>query len=231
VMFEPTPTSHTGSVPGYTRSSAQPSTGPSVSASPSASSSAVSPGTKPQRPENGSAGAAGRGDFRSTWLPGIVLGLCAALLLGVLPRTIRTRRRARRLAGADPEEVWAELRDTAIDLGVGWPEDRSPRATGAALAGPLSATPAGPAAMQRLVTTVEVSRYAPEAEQAIGHDVVVDTETCLDALWSGASPGARRQARWLPRSLRGGRTTPERPRTRHDLAAGTVDELNAQAED
>lgn len=231
VMFEPTPTSHTGSVPGYTRSSAQPSTGPSASASPSASRSAVSPGTKPQRPENGSTGTDGGGDFRSTWLPGIVLGLCAALLLGVLPRTIRTRRRARRLADASPEEMWAELRDTAIDLGVGWPEDRSPRATGVALAAPLSATPAGPAAMQRLVTTVEVSRYAPEAEQAIGHDVVVDTETCLDALWSGASPGARRRARWLPRSLRGRRTTPARPRTRHEMAAGTVDELNPRAED
>ena len=45
------------------------------------------------------------------------------------PRPCRRRRRERRLAGGDPELVWAELRDTAIDLGVPWPAGRSPRAT------------------------------------------------------------------------------------------------------
>lgn len=223
VMFEPTPTSHTRAVPGYTRASAQPSTGPSASASASTTRPTKSSGVSPQRPETGTTGQAGPDDLLTTWLPAMGIGVCALLLLGALPRALRRRRRARRLATATPEEVWAELRDTAIDLGVSWPEDRSPRATGLALAGRVTSASDGPAALRRIVTTLETARYAPPGE-TVDSQLVADTEICLEALRDGSSTAAQRQARWLPRSLRR-RTTRGGTRVKN-VAPGAVDQLD-----
>ena len=47
------------------------------------------------------------------------------------PGAVRRAQRRRRLAASDPvhlaEGAWAELRATALDLGLDWPEQRSPR--------------------------------------------------------------------------------------------------------
>jgi transglutaminase-like putative cysteine protease len=229
VMFEPTPTSHTVAVPGYTRASALPSTGPSASTTPSTVRPPTSPGSKP-RPETGTSGQDASTGVLTTWLPAVGVGTFALLLLGALPRALRRRRRTHRLAAATPEEMWAELRDTAIDLGVPWPEERSPRATGLALADTVASVPEAPAALRRLVTTLETARYAPAGEQSPFDDqLAADTETCLGALRDGASPTARRRARWWPRSLRR-RTTRSRARVRQELASGAVDQLDPPAD-
>lgn len=229
VMFEPTPTSHTVAVPGYTRPTAQPSSGPSATATPSTVRPSISAGTKP-RPETGSSGQDTSSELLTTWLPAVGVGAFALLLLGALPRALRRRRRARRMAAATPEEMWAELRDTAIDLGVPWPEERSPRATGLALAGTVNSVPEAPAALRRLVTTLETARYAPAGEQPpLDDQLAVDTETCLEALRDGASPAAQRRARWWPRSLHR-RTTRSGAGVRQEHASGVVDQLDPPAD-
>ncbi len=72
------------------------------------------------------------------WAWGAVLGgtaaavkapgglVCVAVALVGLPAAATFTDRVRRLAG-DLESVWAELRDTAVDLGVPWQSGRSPR--------------------------------------------------------------------------------------------------------
>jgi hypothetical protein len=151
------------------------------------------------------------------------------LLLGLLPRAIRRRRRVRRLAAATPEEVWAELRDTAVDLGVPWPAGKSPRVTGRALAGAVKTLPDAPVALRRVVAALEMERYAPAAERTAAADqLVIDVETCLDALRDGSESGAQRRAAWWPRSLLQ-RTTRDRTLGRRDLAPGSVDRLDDQS--
>ena len=57
--------------------------------------------------------------------------LLVLLVLGLVPALVRVILRRRRLSSADPvhlaEGAWAELRATALDLGLDWPEQRSPR--------------------------------------------------------------------------------------------------------
>lgn len=60
-----------------------------------------------------------------------LLGVLAGLLLALVPALIRIGRRRRRLQTArrhgDPDALWAELSDTAVDLGYVWSPARSPR--------------------------------------------------------------------------------------------------------
>jgi len=61
----------------------------------------------------------------------VVLGLLVVIALLLLPAMLRWTRRRRRLAAArrdgDAEALWAELSDTAVDLGYVWSPARSPR--------------------------------------------------------------------------------------------------------
>src|SRR5262249_8879907 len=84
-----------------------------------------------------------------------------------LPRLIRRSRRARRLAGG-AEDAWAELRDTAVDLGVSWPTGRSPRETGACVSASFGAEPDGPPP----VRPARGSGLAPDAERALDRIVL-----------------------------------------------------------
>src|SRR5262249_32775697 len=144
--------------------------------------------------------------------------LVVLALLGLVPSVVRRERRRRRLEGR-AEEAWAELRDSAIDLGVSWPANRSPHETGYQLAAwfgpepdgaPLGRPPRGrglaPGAeysLDRIVLTLEQVRYARSADDvpgALGEDV----RTCIEALEWGCTRGTLRRARWLPRSVLGG---------------------------
>jgi hypothetical protein len=229
VRFEPTPAGRAQGVPGYTsqdvpvvnptggitnnpRLSEEPSRGESASSDPSES-----------------AGASSTSDSGTgSWWVGALAGgagLVVLALLALLPRTLRRSRREQRLGGG-PEEAWAELRATAQDLGVPWPEARSPRATRQHLVRYLGKPvghdtperpPHGPRvapeavrALDRIVRALELSRYAREGGG--GESPRADVETCMAALHGGAPRSARRRAEWWPRSVVGTRAR-RRPRT------------------
>jgi transglutaminase-like putative cysteine protease len=245
VRFEPTPAGRAEGVPGYTaqdvpvvnptegltnnpRADDLPTRNPNANASPSAAAGA-------------SGSDSGPGPL---WVAAIAggAGLVVLGLLGLLPRALRRSRRAQRLAGG-PEEAWAELRATAQDLRVPWPEARSPRATRQHLVRYLGKPvsddtperpPHGPRiapdavrALDRIVRALELSRYAREGGPE--ESPRADVETCLASLYGGAPRSARRRAEWWPRSVVGRRST-RRPRTvdEHPVEArygGVVDHV------
>ncbi|SDC95364.1 DUF3488 and transglutaminase-like domain-containing protein [Nocardioides lianchengensis] len=225
VAFEPTPAGRASGVPSYTDievGNAAPIPTPSATAS--------NPDDRPSRGQSESASPTASADPRASsgddagggfpWLPvggGVVGALLLAGLL-TLPRTLRRARRTRRLDG-DPETVWAELRDSAVDLGVPWPAQRSPRETREHLVGflgdpadegPAAERPAhgrhvapGPASsLDRIVIALERSRYARSGAGEAGL-LREDLVASIAGLRAGATPRAVRRADWWPRSLLG----------------------------
>jgi transglutaminase superfamily protein len=191
VRFEPTPAGGAEGVatdaPSYTTQEVptSPETG-----GPSDSASEVDPGLVRDSNEAQPTGAedaknkrtSDQGGFPWAWLAGGLGGLVLVVVVGLGPRTLRRRRRDQRgLLG--PEEAWQELRDTAIDLGLPWPQQRSPWQTREALVQLFGAprdefTPDRPRrgpdtnpdavfALDRIVHSLERLRYArPSGEEA-----------------------------------------------------------------
>lgn len=219
VRFEPTPASRTHSPPPYTvgpvkkprHASAGASAGGKVT-DPAGSSTSPGPHNKTSSSTTSSSSS------RDIPWTGILLTLFLLVLVGALllvPGSVRRSRRTRRLAGG-AEDAWAELRDTAIDLGVSWPRGRSPRETGERLAGWFGPEPDGapalrpprgrglaPAAedaLDRIVLIVEQVRYARSADDVPGA-LADDVTACVAALEHGSTTRTLRRARWLPRSV------------------------------
>lgn len=180
-------------------------------------------------PADGGSGSEARDDAAGT--DPLVVGGGAAAGLGVLlllvglvaPRRIRTRQRHRRRSRG-VEGAWDELRATLVDHRVPWPQDRSPADTARALVEDWEAdlsrdaagtgTAAGPAPdgsalapLERLVTRLELARYAPPTagSSAVGtgggpdDEAWVDARTFADARTAGR--GGARRARWFPASV------------------------------
>jgi transglutaminase-like putative cysteine protease len=224
VRFEPTPSDRATDVPDYTT---QRVNLPDDGAGPGAPRQS---GDLPSRAESSSGSAdqssENNGDRdREAGFPwGPVLGtgggVLAALGLLLVPSVVRRTRRRNRI-GAGPEAVWAELLDTATDLRVPWPYDRSPRETRDALVRSLGLpvradTPERPVhgpqvapfaveALDRIVLCVERLRYARAGQQADDSRLEKDLATCVASLRGGATRAARRRAVWLPRSVLRGR--------------------------
>ncbi|MCR1781635.1 DUF3488 and transglutaminase-like domain-containing protein [Nocardioides carbamazepini] len=231
VRFEPTPSGRVADVPAYTRvpvdgGSDDPRGGPTAasSAAPGATAT-VAPSTGPgRRPDierdGGSATSADEGGIPTPLLVGGLVVLVLLLLGGAAiggPATIRARARRHRLAGS-PDEVWSEVRATALDLGRGWPDGRSPREAGRLLLDHLGApsdptaerprtgadaAPEAADALERLVLAVERSRYARSGAVATQERTTLaeDGALVVAALEAGVSRRARRQARWIPISI------------------------------
>lgn len=232
VRFEPTPSGRVESVPDYTRASA-PGSGPENTGAATSQSTAsggtatVAPNTAATKPTESSdataddTAAAESHTGRNLAIGGgllVLVLLVAGLLLG--PRSVRGTARRSRLGGG-PDELWAELRATSIDLGLPWPEGRSPREIGTVLvdlladpdAVPLERPRTGPDvapraadALERLVDTVERTRYArPGSPAAVAvaerAATEADAELVVASLTAGVTPRARRRAQWLPRSV------------------------------
>jgi transglutaminase-like putative cysteine protease len=137
----------------------------------------------------------------------IVTGLVVALLaiLALVPSAVRTGRRRRRFAAArhgDAEALWAELSDTAVDLGYVWSPARSPRQVSAWLA-PDAADTAP--ALDALAVAVEQRRYAAQSQPRDTSELLRGLLDVTDQLWARRSGKARVQARLWPASLRWGR--------------------------
>lgn len=159
--FEPTPRSGDGSrvtAPAYTQSTNSPT--------PTASATATTP-SRPSRtprpvPDSAeSSGSAGDTGGSGRWP---LLGVLAALgVIASIPAAVRARRRARRLAPADPRQLgrgaWDELRATVLDYGRGWRASDTPRNTGAALVAGARISGGAADAVQRLVEDAEAAAY------------------------------------------------------------------------
>lgn len=218
VRFEPTPgarqgseapkwTTETVSKPGAQSSDTAKGGGQNATES-------TSPAPKPAAKSQSTTGSSGPS---VPWL--VVLEVLVAIAIGaalaLVPRALRRRRRTQRLAGL-AEDAWAELRDSAVDLGVAWPYGRSPQETGHRLAAWFGHEPDGPpplrpprgrglnpaaeVSLDRIVRTLERARYARTSDDAPGA-LTEDVEVCLSALRHGSSRGALRRAEWWPRTL------------------------------
>ena len=228
VRFEPTPSDRAADVPPYTQGGVVAPPPDETSTAPTDEPSATNPiGERPtldpgDELAGGDQGAGGRG----IWDELLVTFAILVLLLVVLfaPRLVRRSRSRERLTGAI-EPAWIDLRATAIDLGVPWPDARSPQetrdqvvrflgapASGEGLERPARGAQVAPEAVEsldRLVLTLELLRYArpPGAsddivgEGPIDPQVVTDTETVQAALFHGATLRAQRRATWLPASV------------------------------
>jgi transglutaminase-like putative cysteine protease len=204
VAFEPTPAGSAGgdiAAPGYTTPVP---TSPDDRRTPITGDSEVNP--RQVAPEPGEVGA----DVAALAAPSAsdpdawrtrVLGLLAlaALVAAAIPAAVRLLRRRRRLAGS-VEDAWAEVRDTALDLGLPWSDAQTPRQTVASMSARARLAGEPRDALVRLGRATEQSRYAasPPAPADIEHDV----RTVREALTRRASGRERWRALLWPASLR-----------------------------
>jgi len=121
----------------------------------------------------------------------------AALLVLMLPWTVRALRRRWRLRGAGTADPpWREVEDTARDLGMDVPRTQTART----FAQHLSARPGVDGeALTRLRALVEQSRYSRADADASA--AAADGAIVVHSLLAGASRAERWRARLLPRSL------------------------------
>ena len=249
VRFEPTPAGRAEDTPTYTQDINGPVDNPTNPSVPGGNPNALQPTNNRPSLDDPQAADAGpniitRG--KGPWIP-LAGGLLAVIIVGgllLLPRFVRRRRRERRLTTGGPEEVWAEVRDTAIDLGVPWPAGRSPRSTRNLLVDHLGApvgeytadrpahgprvAPTAVEALDRLVHALELLRYARPGAPADPSRVRADGQTLIDSLAGGAMRTARRRATWWPRSVLSFAARPSRiaPPTVEARYGGVVDHVN-----
>jgi transglutaminase-like putative cysteine protease len=235
VRFEPTPAGRVDNVPAYSRvpvdgGTNEPGGLPSQTGQqPTGSSGSATTGPNPHRRPEVDTTTGGQVTTQESGPSALVVAGGIALLVLLLaavalagPRSLRARTRARRLDGG-PEQIWAELRASAIDLGLPWPDGRSPREVGTALVGRLGdpaeppqerprtgadVAPEAADALERVVLALERQRYARPSGGGLATlagpvTLTEDAALVVAALEAGATPHARRRARWLPRTTWG----------------------------
>ena len=165
VRFEPTPAQRAAYVPPYTQSQAATQ---APTQAPTTAPRKV-PGAKPDvAPKDVT--SKNSSSFSVPWELVAAVLVLALLLIG--PGALRRVQRRRRLRAQDPvhlaEGAWAELGATALDLGLDWPEHRSPREQAGRVTAQVPAGPDEVAALEGLLGEVERGRYAPPS--AARHD-------------------------------------------------------------
>ncbi|GAA1764516.1 transglutaminaseTgpA domain-containing protein [Nostocoides vanveenii] len=238
LRFEPTPASRSGAVPAYARegngtSSATASS--STTASASSTTRRAQPGVDVPTPQGQT--SLDRpiwqrvGDIpRAAWVVlALVLGIIGSLVLPVTALLIRRRRFAAAADDAAMVELrWQEMIRRIGDLGVRTPDALTPRQiqghlTERAL---LSREPA--AALGRVVTAVELARYAGPGTSFA--DPAKDVDAVLEAVDSSRSLVPRLRARLLPSSAtaalgRSGRRIADLPRAAWEPVRDSVADL------
>ena len=205
VRFEPTPAQRAGDTPAYTHSQTD-------TTLPTPSASATPTKTPAAKRDLAPVDVAGSNGSSTTvpWRPiGIVLLLALVLLTPASVRSLQRRRRLRRHDAVPlAEGAWAELGATARDLGLDWPERRSPREQAQRMSAQVEADPADVASLEGLLTAVERGRYAPVGAVAtVEPDARERTVDTVDA-WRHAMTASVRhpwRARLWPKSLLGPR--------------------------
>jgi hypothetical protein len=132
----------------------------------------------------------------------IVVPLLVIVLLAAVPALIRWRRRQRRYALArrdgDTDALWAELSDTATDLGYVWSPARSPRQVASWLARDL---PESSGRLRELATAVEQARFAPAGTTTTTADLTDGLRGVTDELRATRGGRERFRAMFWPASL------------------------------
>ncbi|MET0837686.1 MAG: DUF3488 and transglutaminase-like domain-containing protein [Marmoricola sp.] len=171
VRFEPTPSQRTGASPDYTRQSGTaptPTTAPSQAATPRSTPESAAAAAQDAKKDQGSS---------IPWWP--VVTLLVLLLIGAVPAVVRAFQRRRRLSGSDPahlaEGAWAELRATALDLGLEWPDAGTPRDQARRVVDQVPAEADEVRSLEGLLVQVERGRYARSASSA-GTATLVEEE-------------------------------------------------------
>ncbi len=132
---------------------------------------------------------------------GWVLGILVVLAAPAITRAVRRRGRLTRIAaGASPPTAWAEVLDTARDLGMPSRRAETPRAFAARLA--TAWTPDARGALDRLVDAVERAAFAPNGRTIRGDaTLAAQTSTVIAAIEASAGSRARWSGRLAPASL------------------------------
>lgn len=163
VRFEPTPSQRAGETPAWTRQDLN---------TPEARSSPSSDALPSQAPGQSTDSDANDGDSGAVSIPWLPVGIFGVLVLvGAGPGVVRRAQRRRRLAPHDSihlaEGAWAELHATALDLGLDWPEQRSPREQARSVVGQVQgAEDVAVASLEGLLVQVERGRYGPSGAVA-----------------------------------------------------------------
>ena len=214
LRFEPTPAAENVDAPAYTTGRIP---APQELDAPSSAPSATAPTTAPDKLRGENAPSLdGEASGSSRWVLWSALVPAVAALL-VAPRAARALLRRRRLTGEGPagpaEGAWAEVRATALDLGLGWDDGVTLRRRAGALLPVLAPTSHGSdqpvaqesspvQALKALVLGLERHRFSrtglPDSAQT-GFPALAEQVT--EAMRRGARPSARRKATWLPASL------------------------------
>jgi transglutaminase-like putative cysteine protease len=136
----------------------------------------------------------------ATWLLVGIAGLIVLVFL--VPAGVRLRRRRRRLRAAarDPDPLWRELADTAVDLGYVWSPVRTPRQVVKWLRREGVDGDAD-GALRTLANAVELSRYAAPGQGTNGRTLVAELRRVEVSLRSTRTGWERTRARLLPLSL------------------------------
>ena len=145
------------------------------------------------------AGPGASGELRSLDPMPVVLTVAGVLVLLLLPALIRRTERWSRLRRArrgDSAAVWAELRDTLIDLGLPMSDADTPRMRAAEL---ITQNDVDAAAMKELTDAVERANYARSGADPI--DLAAPLTTVLTRLRRSVDRPMQVRAVLLPRSL------------------------------
>ena len=183
VAFEPTPSGRTGQAPPVTQPS--PTATPSPTPTPTEETSA-SPAAAPA-PVPAEAGR----PAALLWIPAV-----AVLALAVLTAAALVRRR-RRQQVATPEHAWTELTSRLGALGVPAPPTRTLRQTRDSWVEELADDDQAVGSLDRLVSAVEESRYAPGGlATAVRPRVRADVDRVVQAFEVGRPWWRRLWSRW-----------------------------------
>jgi transglutaminase-like putative cysteine protease len=157
--------------------------------SPSASTSHAAPSAGPARSSS---------NLSLLWTALVILLVAGAALTPAATRAWRRRRRFAAARHGDADALWAELSDTAVDLGYVWSPARSPRQVSAWLAADAAETAP---ALDALAVAVEQRRYAPTAAPRDTQELARGLHDVTHRLWSRRGGRTRLWARLWPASL------------------------------
>jgi hypothetical protein len=134
------------------------------------------------------------------WVLGVVLA-ALAVAPGIARVLTRRRRRVRaRHPATRSQAAWSELRASAIDAGVPWSDDVTPRTSARLVATEAGLPDDAAAALARLVQAEERARYAPPSAEPGDRDLWPSVVTVHRALVAGHGPGGRLLVAVMPRS-------------------------------
>ncbi|MCP2030542.1 transglutaminase-like putative cysteine protease [Okibacterium sp. HSC-33S16] len=201
VPFEPTP--GRGSVPDYAVSLSSGASTAGPNDLDSANRDPQQQGPAAPAPEAQNAGSAGESQPPVGMF--VALGLIALIVVGVpaLSRDVRRRKRFRALltGRAGPPEAWAELVDSAVDVGIDVSEADTPRGFATRLSNDLALSDADGQALTRLLTAVERLRFSSTGSSVSGEALVADLTRLRRAMAINAPVPVRIRAAFAPASV------------------------------